>query len=420
MDPKDSHPGGFDSPPRRPEQENQPSRPPWWRRLFDLLQTTGIFHPDEWPVRRLLAIALVLAALVTAMAVMRHGIAHVRENQVGVMVNNWRGTLQLKDRVGYHIFLPYLARFYMLDKTIQRLDMVWGQAPASAGGDVKIKTSDGSNVSLDVTLTYKLIPEKAVTVLRRSGPAQRFGELWVESFARYACLSAFGRLSTEEMYDAVKRDEQAQAALRALNGMLQSHGIEVIALIPGEFRFYREYEQVIQEKKLADQQVEERQAEARALLQDQERQLIETRKRAEAQLASVEGECANRIIQANAEADKKRREAEGYYRGTLLMADAALYSASNEALGKRATLYAEAEGLEALRQAMSGEGGLSMVSLEYAKRLGAVRFSGTPISREPSVRQFSVQPDEAAAAQRSSGPTAAPPQPPGQAPRRSP
>lgn len=388
-----------------PNREDQPSvpsdppssPPPWWRRLFRLLRATGILHPDEWPVRRLLTIALVLALAVTVMAVMRHGVGHVRENQVGVAANNWNGTLQLKERVGYHLYVPYWSRFYVLDKTIQRLDLTWDGGNRGGRKDLKIKTSDGSDVSLDVTLSYKIIPEKAVTVLRRSGQDMRFNSLWIEPFARQACLSAFGQLNTEEMYDAVKRNEKAQLAMEWLNDALQEQGIEIIALIPGEFRFYQEYEEVIQEKKLADQQVEERQAHARALLQDQERQLIEAQKRAEARLASFQGECTNQVIQARAEVEKMRREADGYYHGTLLAADASLYSASAEARGIRAKLYAEAEGLEELQKALSGDGGLGMVGLEYAKRLDSVRFTGTPITREPSIRQFSVQSDEAAA-----------------------
>jgi regulator of protease activity HflC (stomatin/prohibitin superfamily) len=401
MELKDPHQEEMHKDPNPSGSESPTDKRPWWRRVFDLLQATGIFHPDEWPVRRMLALALMLGGLVILIAVMRHGVVHVKESQVGVKVNNWSGELQLRNRVGYHVFVPYLSRFYVLDKTIQRMDMSWSQGVGGAGNDVKIKTSDGSDVSLDITVTYKLIPEKAVMVLRRSGQDMRFSELWVEPFVRYACFSAFGQLSTEQMYDAVLRSDKAQQAQDWLNAYLNSQGIEIIALIPVEFRFYREYEEVIAQKKLADQQVEEQQAQARALLQDQERKLIEAQKRRESQLVSFEGECANRIIQARAEMEKGRREADGYYRGTILAADAALYSASSEAVGKRATLFAEAEGLESLQQALAGQGGMSMVGLEYARRLNQIRFLGTPITREPTIRQFSVQPDEAAAAQRS-------------------
>src|SRR5205085_264251 len=101
---------------------------------------------------------------------------------------------------------------YVLDKTIQRLDLNWKQTGSGAGRDLKLKTADGSNVSLDVVINFKLIPEKAAEVLRHSGQAMRFSDIWLEPFVRQVCLSAFGQLSTEEMYDAAKRDEKAQLA----------------------------------------------------------------------------------------------------------------------------------------------------------------------------------------------------------------
>lgn len=377
-----------------------PARTPWWRRSLRLLQATGILDPEEWPVKRLLVTAFLLAITVTVVAVLRHGVAHIRGEQVGVMVSNWSGAFHLKERVGYHVFIPYHSSLYVLDKTIQRMDLTWAGSGAGAGREVAIKTADGSHVSLDVTVTYKLDPQKAVTVLRRSGQDMRFGQIWVEPFTRHACFAAFGQLSTEEMYDSVKRSQKVDEAHAWLNTALDDQGIEIIALILGEFRFYQEYEQVIQEKKLADQQVQEQQAQARMLLKDQERQIIEARKRSENRIAAFQGETTNMIIQAQAEADRTRRQADGYYHGTLMAADAALYSASSAATGRRATLYAEAEGLEALQEALAGDGGIGMVALEYAKRLDSVRFSGTPITREPSVRQFAIQPDEAAAMRR--------------------
>jgi len=260
--------------------------------------------------------------------------------------------------------------------------------------DLKLKTSDGSSVSLDISISFKLVPSEAVKVLRRSGLGYRFAEVWIEPFARHVCLATFGQLTTEEIYDANRRNERAQMALNQLNGLLSPHGMEILAMIPGEFRFYQEYEQVIQEKKLADQKVEEQQAEARALLQDEARQLVEAEYQALVQIAVAQGESTNRLIQAQAEADTLRRESDGYYATTELNADGAFLTDAAQAQGRRAGVLAEATGLEQRRQAMTGVGGLNLVGLEYAKRLEGVRLIGTPIAREPLVQQFARQTPE--------------------------
>ncbi|HOL95034.1 MAG TPA: SPFH domain-containing protein [bacterium] len=368
-------------------------RLPQWGRTLIFYLFPRLFQPQPWAIKKWIRLAFVLAVAAFVIAVMREGIVHVRENQVGILVNNLTGELQLKDRVGYHLFAPGLADFYVLEKTIQKMDLAWSAQRGGPPRDIKLKTRDGSNVSLDITLNFKLMPEKAVTVLTRSGPGMQFVHLWLESYARHISLETFGELSTEEMYDAQHRNAKAEECLNKINRSLNPQGIEVIAFIPGAIRFYEEYETVIQEKKLADQQVEEQQAQARAALQDQQRRIVEEQKKADVQLRQVEGENLNRIIHARAEAEKTQLSAEQYFQTTLLLADAALYSASASAEGIRANKTAEAEGMEKIREALAGEGGLGIIGLEYARRMNDTRFSGTPITRDPHIQQFSVQPD---------------------------
>ena len=374
-----------------PDQPGTPYREAAWR----VLKATRVFDPTTWRLKRLVRWVLVMTLLVIAFGVGRHGVIRVNEHQVGVLVNNVTGTLNLKPRVGYHVFLPYMARMYVLEKTIQRLELTWAQ-PGGAPRDIKLKVADGSQVSLDLTVNFKLQPEMAVRVLRRSGLDRRFADLWVEALVRNAALTTFGELTMEQFYDATRRAEKAEAIQKGVNERLRDEGIEIVAVIPGEYRFYREYEEIIAEKKLADQQVEEQQAQARAAQEDQERRIIETRNAIEAKRATFEGELAARLAQAQADTEKNRREADAAYRRMLLQADAGLYTMQKHAEAAIEQGKAEAEGLAKNRAAMQGEGGLNMVAMEYARQLQKMRITGTPITRDPAVRQFSVQADDAA------------------------
>lgn len=371
--------------------------PAFRQTLWRVLKALRLFDPAAWQLQRLVRWVLAMALIVLAMGVGRHGVVRVHEHQVGVQVNKLRGTLTLKPRVGYHVFVPYFVRMYVFDKTIQRIELTWAQR-AAAPRDVKLKAADGSQVSLDVTVEFKLLADRAVRVLQRSGPGQRFAELWLEPLIRHHALIAFGNLTMEELYDAAKRAEKADFLQRVMNEQLETEGVEVIAVIPGEFRFYAEYEKVIQEKKLADQQVEEQQAQARAAQEDQERRLVEKRNEIEAQRAAFEAEMDARLAQARAEAEKRRRETDGQYRRTRLQAEARLYAMQKQAEAALEKGQAEAEGLVLKREAMRGEGGRNRVALEYARQLQKTRITGTPITREPSVRQFAVESAEAAAA----------------------
>lgn len=367
-------------------------------RLMAAFRGSGQFRPGRWFSNRWVRLAVAVAVVAVVLIVGSKGIVHVRENEVGVLVNNLTGDLDLRESAGYHLFFPYVKQMYVLDKTRQVLDLSFAQkTQAGASRDLKLRTSDGSTVSLDMTVNFRLVPERAVEVLRRSGPGMRFADTWIEPFTRHVCFSEFGQLTSEEMYDAAKRNKQVQAAAKKLNDELGPHGIEIVSLTPGEFRFYKEYERVIQEKKQADQEAEKQQAQARAALQEQETQLVEATKHAATEMAAAQGECSNQLIKAKAEAEKAKREGDGKYAATILAADANFYSATKQATGQLALLLSEAEGTEKMRQALAGDGGLSMIGMEYAKRLSQIRFSATPIARDPWVQQFSVQPGTAAA-----------------------
>ncbi|RJP25920.1 MAG: SPFH domain-containing protein [Candidatus Omnitrophota bacterium] len=369
----------------------------FWRTLQqtvkDVTAEMKIFHPQDWNWKRMFRFIVLLFLLVFGAAILSQGITRVHEQQVGIHINNVTGKIQQKERVGYHFHFPYVSSFYTLDKTIHRLDFSWSARGNEARKEIQLKTGDGSHVSLDVTISFKLIPEKAVAVLQGSGAGKRFADLWIDPYARQLALEMFGQLTTEEMYNAQQRNEKAVQCLEKMNECLNPQGIEVIAFILGDFRFYKEYEEVIQQKKLADQQVEEQQAQARASRQDQERQIVESVKKSQVRIREFEGECEYRLIQARAEARKIKREGDQYLQTMIFAADAAIYSASQEAVGVRANLLAEADGMERMRQALSGEGGVGLIGLEYARRLQETRFTGTPITRDAQIRQFSVQQD---------------------------
>ncbi len=391
-EPQHESPTGRSSDPTRPA----PPEDTWLRTSWRIIMATQVFDPTTWQVKRLARRVLVMALVIVLIGIARHGVVRINENQVGVLVNNLTGSLNLRPRAGYHLFVPYLARMYRFDMTIQRLPLTWSQRAASPR-DVKLKVADGSEVSLDLTVEFKLRPEMAAHVLRRSGRDNRFAELWMEGLVRHQALTTFGRLMMEDLYDADQRTVQSQAILEAMNTQLHPEGIEIIAVIPGEYRFYREYEQVIEQKKLADQQVEEQQSQARAAQEDQERRIVEKRNELQARSSSFRAEMAARVAQMEAEVEKKKREAEAQYARARLQADSALYAATQQAEATLARGQAEAEGLAQSRAAMQGEGGLNMVALEYARRLQHMQITGTPITRDPAVRQFAVEADEAAA-----------------------
>jgi len=325
--------------------------------------------------RRLLAIAVGL--LVLGLMLLK-GTHRVREGEVGVFVNNLTGTLEIEPNPGVRVTLPWVWSLHRLNRKVQSLLMVDQPSQGFRGGDaVKIKTSDGSSVSLDIMVTYRLLPEQADTVLREAGPA--FGDLWVRSSARAAVAVEFGKLTSEQLYDAAIRDRQATEVVGGLNQRLGKRGVEIVAVVPRDFRFYKEYEEIIRQKKLADQEVEEQQAQARLAQQEQ------SNKVGQAQISA-----RAKVLQARAEAERLLAESEGYAAQTRLDAEGNLLRDEKRAAGLLATGMAEAQGLREAAQAIAGEGGINLVALEYAKKLGLIQFTGVPVMQDGRIGQYRI------------------------------
>jgi regulator of protease activity HflC (stomatin/prohibitin superfamily) len=319
--------------------------------------------------RRLL-VGGVLAAVVVTLAI--SSLVRIREGEVGVFVNNLTGSVAVEVQAGYSVVLPWMFSFYRLDRRVQSLSMTeLGGGGFDAGDAVKIKTADGSNVSLDIQVTYRLLPERAAEVLKSAGPGMAFGQLWVRSAIRAMSAREFGKLTTEQIYDATLRNERAQAALAALNEELAGRGVEVVGVVPQDFRFYKDYEEIIKKKKLADQEVEEQQAQARLAVEERNKKVGEATHAGQAKVKTAEGE-----------AERLRTEVDGYVQRVKLEAEGALATAEKKAEGTLAIGMSEAQGMAEAARAVNGPGGVNLVAVEYAKVLGKIAFTGVPVMQE--------------------------------------
>jgi len=322
---------------------------------------------------------VILGAAVVVVALW-NGSARVAEGQVAVLVNNMTGTVTVNERVGYYVFVPWLTSLHRLDRRVQALVMAEAGRDGYRGGDaIKVKTSDGSNVELDTLVSYRLIPGMAGQVLRDAGEGLAFGQLWVRSAVRAMAWREFGQLTTEQIYDTSLRNERARAMIEGLNRELAGRGIEVIAVVPQDLRFYKEYQEVIKKKKLADQEVEEQRAKARLAGEEQKKKVSEADFAAKASVAVARGE-----------AERIRAEADGYVQRVRLEAEAELAQAQAQAQGLEATGLAEAEGMQLAVAALAGSGGVNLVALEYARQLQKIRFTGVPVLQDATMGQYRI------------------------------
>ena len=198
-----------------------------------------------------------------------------------------------------------------------------------------------------------------------------------------------GELTTEEFYDASKRNVKIMQAQKESNSRLNPFGINIDSIvIPQKPHFYKEYEEMIKKKKLADQGVLEEKSKALAAKQRQNTIIVEETNKKNVAVEQFTGQMRQKIIAAEAQGEKVKKSADAYFDQVTIGAEAALYQMTKNADGILARKKAEAQGIEALKEALEGEGGRNMVKLEYAKKLKKVTFTGKPFTIQSNVERF--------------------------------
>jgi len=335
-----------------------------------------------------LAVAFLLVMML-AFSTIRIGA--VSGEQVGILLDRISGDIEVIDQSGKKIYNGLLSDFYVLDKTLQTLEMteVKGRGDRAGKDDLKIKTKDGSDVYVDLKVQYKIDSTMAREVITTSGTGDHYKKKWARDYTRTVSRNFLGELTTEEFYDSSKRDARLVLARTEVNEKLQPFGIRIDSIvIPKRPHFYEDYEAMIKKKKLADQAVLEEQSKAMAAKQRQQTMIVEETNRKNVAVEEYKGEMQRKVIAARAEAERTTKEADAYYEQVTVAASAKLYQMEKAAEGTLAQRSAEAEGIQAMNKALEGEGGHNMVMLEYAKKLNGMKILGKPFTVQGHIERF--------------------------------
>lgn len=257
-------------------------------------------------------------------------------------------------------FVPFVTDWHTFSITEKRLEMIAdpGRGDRAGRDDIIFKTIDGNDIQLDLVVTYRLIREMAPTVLQNVAVNdEQLKDNVVRTIARSKPRDIFGELMTEAFYRAADRSAKAQEVKEKLNEILEPYGVTIVTVGPKDYRFNPEYQKAIEDKKVADQQVEKNKSATKAARE-------EYLKRVEVAKGSV----AEMRAQADGEYLRAEIEAEAYYAQQSRIAEAI------EAEGRAA-----AEGIQKMNEALSGGGGEAMVRMSIAEALMNKRIILLPI-----------------------------------------
>ena len=275
--------------------------------------------------------------------------------EVGIAVNM---VLGMDEKVyppgGTYFLAPFITDWYTFSTQAQTLTML---ADSESGNrpvkdDLEFKTRDGNDVAVDVTVLYRLIPEKAPIVLRTVATnVHELKELIVRPLARSIIRDVLNELTSEDVY-AGKKFEAAEKARVQLNATLSAFGLTCDNVILGDHRFHERYQKAINDKKVFEQQVNTHKSAAENIKREWE-----------AKLEATKGEVERMIATENGRAEQAKLEADAFF-----------ISKEKEAEALLAEKKANAEGVQKLNEALSGSGGRVMVKRRVAEALKGKRI----------------------------------------------
>ena len=318
---------------------------------------------------------VIIALVVGGYIIVKAATIHVPIGSVGVRIQQYgilgkQGVVEEDFKPGWHRDLGPIDNWEVYDGTVQTLEMTKNPQYGSESGadDVKVQSADGYSISVDVTIKYRIMADKAHRLYQDTGSGTKY-KVIVRNESQKACMGLFGQMKTEDFYNPEVRRATAAKVEDVLVASLADNFVEVIDVLIRGIQFDSEYENKIRRKKLADQEVELNKSMGRAAQMRGKTQVIEAEtqkltsiivKEKEAELIRMEAEANRKIAKITADAEKYATEKQ---------ADADLVEAQNSAKGQLLVKMSEAEGERLRNAAMQGVGGSTIVALEAAKNL---------------------------------------------------
>lgn len=266
-----------------------------------------------------------------------------------------------------YFFFPFLSDWATFDIKLQNLEMMRETNRGDRHGDdaIEFKTIDGNDISVNVTIAWQIDPQKAPQLLAHVGRSTSdIKDRLVRPTCRTVVRDVLNSLHSEEFYISEKRFQKADEAKVRLQEELGPEGIIISQVLFGEHRFNHNYETVIHDRKIAEQNAERLKSEALAVQAEQIRNLERARGDVQVSVAEAKGQAE----QIQIAADKK------------------YYENEREAKAFLAESTARAKGTEEQNKAMAGAGGQTAVKLKIAESL-----QGKPIVMVPSGSGTSLQ-----------------------------
>jgi membrane protease subunit HflC len=199
---------------------------------------------------------LIGAAVVLVLIAFRSCVT-IEPGHVAVRVNNVTGSIETITQPGLILRLPFgIHSVHLIDASPQTFHMR-GETRKNQleVRELTVRASDGSNfVFHDTTILFKVVPSSGARVVSDAGTGHAY-HMWMSPYARSILRDEFGRESTISVSNPTTFGQATERARARINQLLTNHGIEVTSIVTPRPKFSDEYENLIEARNQADNEL---------------------------------------------------------------------------------------------------------------------------------------------------------------------
>ncbi|MDP6540512.1 MAG: SPFH domain-containing protein [Planctomycetota bacterium] len=313
------------------------------------------------------------------------GVATVADEEVAVVFDETGGAGRVVERPGNLLFVPFIEQVRLLSRSPEQITMEGeGGSDTERVSRLLLRANDGSRFGLDsFSIQYALVPERAREALADTGDDPRARARLVESWARSVLRDQFGLYPTEEISKQETLRQASEACKALLNRELSPHGIEVLELSTIRPKFDPAYEEAVERRQVAQQEIERLKRKLVQLEAEHGERVARRRKDKVVELKVLEDQIGKELDAAQRETVNRRHAADLYAAGRIQAGELERLALVQKARGLMVRYQAEAEGLEQQMLALE-ERGEAAVREALIENLAQVEFELVPYALDPA------------------------------------
>lgn len=332
------------------------------------------------------------AAAVTLVIVFTKSCTSVEAGQVAVRVNNLTGEKEVITQPGVILRLPFgIHDVFILDASPQTFHLR-GNANKGPleGKELDVRAADGSTFAFnDTTILFRAIPSKAGHTLRDSGLGHAYYE-WMLPYVRSILRDEFGRESTIGVSNPTTFGEAESRAKGRLNKLLGEHGIEVTSIVTPRPRFSKEYEDLIESRNQAENQLSVIDSELQRAKTERDRMLAEVERDQNKIIQTKRADLETQLATAVTAQTQTRREADAYKIDKVAVGESSRSAATGKAVELKGQLDAEYSAKKSQIDAFRNQP-VERVMERLGERLKGVTIDIQPYKQDGSPQRVQVE-----------------------------